>query len=141
MNKVQLFWEGHNKQYCKSSRVASFWPHPPTHLFDDVILEWSLMLLAFTKWWGTLRKFLWPSQESWTLTGSRWHSRGQNMRWKQNIWTDYLNNLFFIWIGNQKSVPKIYRKIIDNFNRWICQCFNHKKIEPNFSFYVIIWLV
>ena len=28
-------------QYCKSSRIAIFWPHPPTYLFDDAILEWA----------------------------------------------------------------------------------------------------
>jgi hypothetical protein len=33
--------------YCKSSKNAIFWPHPPTYLFDDVILEWTL-------WWDLL---------------------------------------------------------------------------------------
>ena len=49
------------------------------HIWESCSPLWSLkqicaiflMVLTFTKWtskpWGRLRKFLWPSQKSWTL--------------------------------------------------------------------------
>ena len=33
-----------HKYYCKSAKMAIFWPHPPKHLFADVILELSLIV-------------------------------------------------------------------------------------------------